>query len=541
MDEVTSAAAASAPSPPPPEEPPLESLPKLTLDLLSTLHTAQAAHGLRRNVPDYQRYRRFCAEKLRRLRRRLRFTYGKKRFTWHELTPRVCKNERYLVVALVNAERCWAHHMDLVREHDRVKDENARVKFHALARLRKAAAWATQLRELCVVRADERTLLEATAYESWMTGLLARETGQWVEAGTRLQRAVDVYEGLAKVGESAVRAMAKGRAEDVAPLVAYCAYRGGVEVHTLRTGSGVADYVASAQRAEAQQAVVELDDGRKCSVDPALVVQCRFRALESADSNAGLVRQCKAAEAWLAEATKVEPSLQHTMTEAERGILREWATQQQTLARARRDELLLEVAITRCLLDTPTPDVLAGDARLRALHSAAAADSSFASESAPWVGSAALLWSGVARVADQMAAWHLAASSDMNEARRRAVTLLRGQRALFAALHCAYTDARYPQAMALAVKATHELRNVPGERRWQQLTAHCLRMMRVRSAAATAEEKPAQEDTSSAEAVDETMVVPNKPALFDLAGADIVQFPSLEGRVQKKGFLSSWW
>jgi hypothetical protein len=37
---------------------PPEQLPKLSLDLLSTIHTAQAAHGLRRTFPDYQRYRR---------------------------------------------------------------------------------------------------------------------------------------------------------------------------------------------------------------------------------------------------------------------------------------------------------------------------------------------------------------------------------------------------------------------------------------------------------------------------------------------------
>ena len=34
-----------------------EDMPKISLELLQEVHTAQAAHGLRRNVPDYDRYR----------------------------------------------------------------------------------------------------------------------------------------------------------------------------------------------------------------------------------------------------------------------------------------------------------------------------------------------------------------------------------------------------------------------------------------------------------------------------------------------------
>ncbi len=99
------------------------------------------------------------------------------------------KNERYLVIALVNAERAWAYFLELQREQEAVKEDNSRLKFHALNRLRKAAQWAAKLKELCDVRCDERTLLEATGYHTWMNGLLLRELGKWAEAGEALQKA----------------------------------------------------------------------------------------------------------------------------------------------------------------------------------------------------------------------------------------------------------------------------------------------------------------------------------------------------------------
>lgn len=36
-----------------------EDLPKVSLDILLSVHEAQSVHGLRRNVPDYQRYRKY--------------------------------------------------------------------------------------------------------------------------------------------------------------------------------------------------------------------------------------------------------------------------------------------------------------------------------------------------------------------------------------------------------------------------------------------------------------------------------------------------
>ncbi len=127
-----------------------------------------------------------------------------------------------------------------------------------------------------------------------------------------------IFDGLAKVGDAATRAIAKGRADNIQPLVAYCAYRGGVDVASFAqtttttatttttkttttttsasaasapTGGSAAlldTYLVNSRRAEAQQAAVELDGGaRRCAVDPqsplgALIVLCRFRGLESA-------------------------------------------------------------------------------------------------------------------------------------------------------------------------------------------------------------------------------------------------------------------
>lgn len=94
---------------------------------------------------------RFCTDRLQRLRKSLRFQYGKKKFTYHELTPEVVKNERFLFLALMNAERCWASHLDLMRQAQQDGEENLRARQHALRRLKKAAKWAAQLVQLCEV------------------------------------------------------------------------------------------------------------------------------------------------------------------------------------------------------------------------------------------------------------------------------------------------------------------------------------------------------------------------------------------------------
>lgn len=56
-------------------------------------------------------------------------------------------------------------------------------------------------------------------------GLFAREKGNWREATDSFFLAQTVFAKLAEVGDADQRGVAQSRAESIAPLVAYTAYR----------------------------------------------------------------------------------------------------------------------------------------------------------------------------------------------------------------------------------------------------------------------------------------------------------------------------
>jgi signal recognition particle subunit SRP68 len=79
---------------------------------------AQDAHGLRNR--NYQRYRQYCARRLRRLRTATNVKSmskkGDKRFSKKKITPEMVNDPRFLLVSLVSAERDWAHEACAKRE-----------------------------------------------------------------------------------------------------------------------------------------------------------------------------------------------------------------------------------------------------------------------------------------------------------------------------------------------------------------------------------------------------------------------------------------
>ena len=55
----------------------------------------------------------------------------------------------------------------------------AKIRRHYVRRLRKAAAYATELENRTRVSCDDRTAVEGRAYAGWMRGTLALEVGDW--------------------------------------------------------------------------------------------------------------------------------------------------------------------------------------------------------------------------------------------------------------------------------------------------------------------------------------------------------------------------
>ena len=95
---------------------------------------------------------------------------GKGRFQSRQLNPLDAVDARHLLLPLVQAERAWSYAMQLqsdIQHADEKGDQDgrggsvSRMRFHAVRRLKKAVAWAKELAELTVARADPRTALEA--------------------------------------------------------------------------------------------------------------------------------------------------------------------------------------------------------------------------------------------------------------------------------------------------------------------------------------------------------------------------------------------
>lgn len=66
--------------------------------------------------------------------------------------------DRFLHLVLYTAERAWSHAMEKRQLPD---GPNARQRSYLIGRLRKAVKWATLFAELCAIKGDSRTSLEA--------------------------------------------------------------------------------------------------------------------------------------------------------------------------------------------------------------------------------------------------------------------------------------------------------------------------------------------------------------------------------------------
>lgn len=202
------------------EEKKAEELPPLTLEILPMIKEAQQQHGLRHG--DYQRYRQYCARRLRRLYKVLHFTQG----TRSNVKPKKVGEDkltdvRFLHVVLINAERAWSYAMELKL----LANTEPRKKFHMVRRLRKATKHAEELQKLSESdRCDPRTKLEAQAYYCYMVGSLKFEMQQWKEALELFGEARTIYEKLGSAFSEEQQNFYQQKADEITPNIRYCAY-----------------------------------------------------------------------------------------------------------------------------------------------------------------------------------------------------------------------------------------------------------------------------------------------------------------------------
>ncbi|VDK50993.1 unnamed protein product [Anisakis simplex] len=198
-----------------------------TLSILQLIKDAQQKHGLRHG--DYQRYRGYCARRVRRIRKSLKYTHVHKsvpkhpaKFTARKIIFDVVSEERYLQVAVFDAERNWSYAMQLKQEAG--EDVHSRKRFHMANKLRKAVQHTSNLESIVRMcdRADAATKLEAQAYNAWMTGYLYFELKQWKKALDFLKTARRIYEKLADVGKfRELVDLYKARCREIQPQMRY--------------------------------------------------------------------------------------------------------------------------------------------------------------------------------------------------------------------------------------------------------------------------------------------------------------------------------
>lgn len=195
--------------------------PKFSINVLQLLKSAQMQHGLRHG--DYTRYRRYCTARLRRLYKSLKFTHGRGKYNRRSITESTVTEVRFLHLVLYTAERAWSHAMEKRQLPD---GPNARQRIYLIGRMKKAVKWASLFSQLCAIKGDSRTSLEAEAYASYMKGNLLFEQDQnWDTALMNFKSARAVYEELGKYGDLENQVLCRERVEELEPSIRYCLHK----------------------------------------------------------------------------------------------------------------------------------------------------------------------------------------------------------------------------------------------------------------------------------------------------------------------------
>jgi len=193
---------------------------KFSLEILSTIKKYQMTNGVR--FSDYDRYSKYCTNRMQRIRKKVNFHYGAK-FKLKQVIPEIINDARFLELILLCCERAWSQSMSL-KEVDPYT--YPRAKHHAASRLRKAIKWSQHLVLLCTARADQRTILESESYSSWLFANELLEHEEYNLALENLLKAKNIYSDLAKskVPEQQ-RTLYLERLNELEPSIRYCKFR----------------------------------------------------------------------------------------------------------------------------------------------------------------------------------------------------------------------------------------------------------------------------------------------------------------------------
>lgn len=202
-----------------PEEATLNNVP-----ILKMIKACQLEHGLRHR--DYQGYRRYCTNRSRRLRKFLNFRLGERR----KVVPRKVTEEEargnamYIIMLIMSIEHDWSFAMELKQS------DQPRKRHHMRNKLRKAAKKAEELLTLISTISDgcdARTTLEAQAYCNYIIANYLFEQQKWSECFTKFKSTQTIYTSLSSTLPADEADIYSDFADELDPSLRYCQYNMG--------------------------------------------------------------------------------------------------------------------------------------------------------------------------------------------------------------------------------------------------------------------------------------------------------------------------
>lgn len=208
-----------------------ETLPPVCLPITEFVQTSRMQNGLRH--ASYVRYRQYCSRRLLRLRRTLKVKqmpgHGKgpaaHKFTRNPISQDHVKDERYLLIPLMECERAWSYAMELRDQLEHDPPYPHRIRNHMIRKLTRAMQCSDHLLKICRARGDNRTAVEAEAYHHQMKGLWFMERKEFRLALTVYPAAKKIYTELIRISKDAeLRKVLTQKVADIEVYIKNCQY-----------------------------------------------------------------------------------------------------------------------------------------------------------------------------------------------------------------------------------------------------------------------------------------------------------------------------
>ncbi|EAX89969.1 hypothetical protein TVAG_091590 [Trichomonas vaginalis G3] len=487
------------------------------LQVTNLIRGKQRTYG----VPDNQflRYSQYCNRRCAKIRSKLGIKGGKD----FDLTPDRYQNPQHIELLVLQADGAWARYRDL-----KGSATAGQRRQHALRRLRKSLVWWNRANEAAKTFGTETTQLEVTAFYNYAQATLALELGHWSEALKKFIEVSATFKELGQsTGDSNLANHCHDITEDIEPLLVFCRYNLGDSENIT----------ASAEIKEKVKSIVSINamsSTRKVS-------EVKWRNWTIPINHEGLKTKLASILDLIKDSQSEISNEEIRVTIFDRLIAESHGARQviHTLSAQNTNDDL-----ARLDLFLRWNSFVATLERSHALintFNTAAERAEFAGRTFTRVVELRPQFEGDVTIESYEYLWHAIKCYYIGEAKSGSETITMLQRA------------QNHATKALDLITNESIEDPPTLKGWAERILHKIRVARIEAVAAinglkkdqsNSVQRPFLEDQKSYSPCDTLVTVPPKaqfvtpkPMIFDLAG-DYLQYPSLEGKLKKKGLVS---